>query len=291
MKKHYLDLNQFIFLFSILIFSNQAFSQQFSFQLMFEDAVGNQDSLIIGYDMNGTNDIDLVFNEENIINLPLNSTFDVRISNEWQNRYYNTIPGTFHTKKQIIETACDSWFSLNCIDIYSNNWPVTITWDSTLFDNECLNGSVFTSITPGGWWDTGGFRAELLASNSYTFSPNFDFVNENYSYINDSGDTLNVFWLQFADSTLLSAQIEENYENQISIFQDIVNNVLVVKLDPLEYKVEKIELFDLTGKLQETNICDSVIDISKIESGMYFINIIIEDRKTINRKIYLNQFN
>lgn len=255
---------------------------------MFEDAIGNKDSLTIGYDVNGTNDIDLVFNEENIINQPLNLAFDVRISNEWQNRYYSASPGTFHTKKQIIQEACDAWFSLNYVDIYCNNWPVTITWDNALFDNACLNGSVFTSINPGGWWDTGGFRAELLASNSFTFSPNFNFFNENYAYINNSGDTLNVFWLQFADSTLLTNQIEENYLYNISIFQDIPNQTLTIKSDLFIGQIKKVNLVDMAGKQHEKPLFGMNINISTLETGLYYINLTSENGNIIRRKIYIN---
>ncbi len=61
-------------------------AQEFSFTLNFEDALGNTDSLIIGYDNNGTDGIDAAFGEVNIISVPYNSGIDVRISDEWWNR-------------------------------------------------------------------------------------------------------------------------------------------------------------------------------------------------------------
>ena len=61
-------------------------AQEFSFQMYFEDAAGNKDTLTIGYDPNGTDTIDAQFGEANIISTLPDSAFDLRITNEWYNR-------------------------------------------------------------------------------------------------------------------------------------------------------------------------------------------------------------
>ena len=37
----------------------------------------------------------------------------------------------------------------------AKQWPVTASWDATLFEALCIEGSFLTSITPNGWWDVG----------------------------------------------------------------------------------------------------------------------------------------
>ncbi|MCE9540441.1 MAG: hypothetical protein K8R85_14670, partial [Bacteroidetes bacterium] len=133
MKKLFLVLFAFFYLTLVK-------GQQFSFQMKFADAVGNTDSIIMGYDINATDTIDALFGEINIIGLPLDTSLDVRISNEWYYRNYLNTNGTYQTKKQIIYKNCTNfWYSVQSIDILTKHWPVTMTWDSTLFMDSCRN--------------------------------------------------------------------------------------------------------------------------------------------------------
>lgn len=64
--------------------------EEFSFELYFEDALGNKDTVILGYDPNATDVIDITFGEVNILSQPWGSNFDVRIGD----RSYETNNGT-----------------------------------------------------------------------------------------------------------------------------------------------------------------------------------------------------
>jgi hypothetical protein len=184
----------------ILTLSQIAQGQEFSFQMYFQDSAGNKDTLTMGYDINATDSIDAAFGETNIISTPLSSGLDVRITNEWYNR--PQLAGTFHTKKQIVDSKD---FPIITIDIYTNHWPVS--WDNSQFNNSCRNGSFFTSINPGGWWDTGSpsnlNKVDFISTNQVTFTSNggYGYFNDAYEYINSSNDTIPVFWLLFGDST------------------------------------------------------------------------------------------
>src|SRR5690554_219642 len=94
-------MKKLIFISVLLCFYQISEAQTFQFQMFFEDAIGNKDTLTIGYDLNGTELIDSSFGEENIIGIPLDSTFDVRISDA----FYNYGNATFHTKKQILPNS------------------------------------------------------------------------------------------------------------------------------------------------------------------------------------------
>ena len=175
-----------IFVLIIQLFTSLIYCQEFEFKFYFEDSQGNHDTLTIGYDIDASDSIDTEFNEENIILKPLNPVFDVRISDEWSSRRNNK-EGTFHTKKQILaKRDCYEMYPINNIDILTNNWPVKIFWDSTLFFDECIDGSLFTSFTPGRWWDTGGQLAILRKTGSISITPWEPNYTKNRNYINVS---------------------------------------------------------------------------------------------------------
>ena len=271
----------------ILISTHLAVGQEFSFQMYFEDAIGNKDTLTIGFDINGTDTIDTEFGEVNIISIPVDTALDVRISNEWQNRLYQNIPGTFHTKKQIIKKKeCGVWYSLNSIDIITNNWPVYVHWDSTSFSDTCLNGSLFTSVMPGGWWDTGGFREVLIGSNSLSFEPNYPNYDDYYGYINDNNDTIDVFWQTFGDSTILILGTEEFVINKnINIYPNPTINNITIQLIDQDLRIEDIQVFSINGKSQPIMVTGKNIDLSRIPNGLYIIQLTISNGETITKKI------
>lgn len=101
-------MKQHLVLWFFLILSNIMNGQEFIFEMYFEDAIGNKDTLVIGYDINATDSIDSVFGEKNIISVPLDSLFDVRMTDVWLKKSSAPIPsqeyGSFHTKKQIVVT-------------------------------------------------------------------------------------------------------------------------------------------------------------------------------------------
>ena len=257
----------------ILVNSGVLTAQEFSFELFFEDAAGNQDSIILGYDDAATFGVDSTFGETNIISMPYNSGLDVRISDEWINRM-NSVPPTFHVKKQIYNKACPSSFSIPVIDIVTDNWPVTATWDDSLFDNPCRNGSVFTSINPGGWWDTGSpsdlYRIVLGQVNQVTFTSNYDgSYNENYAYINDNSDIIPVYWQTFGDESIILG-ISENDKTDLKIFPNPANDVLNYQINSFQI-VSKIKIFDINGRKQNTSHSGNSLDLMNLVSGIYFI--------------------
>ncbi len=262
-------------------------AQTFQFQIYFEDANGNKDTLTIGYDVNGTEFIDPSFGETNIIGIPLDSTFDVRISDA----FFNNDNATFHTKKQILPDSCSGWwFPVVSIDIKSKNWPVTATWDNSLFNNDCRIGSVFTSFHPGGWWDVGGFasdlnRVELANANQVTFTSNYNPTsgyNEKYAYINSLNDTIPVFWMAFGDSTLITLGVEsipvefKSYPNPVKDFFHIDTSTDFIK---------NVRLVDMAGRGKIVEFKNGYIDMSNFKSGYYLMIINWEDGKTSNLKI------
>lgn len=272
----------------LLILVNYSFltAQEFSFEIIFEDSAGNKDSIIIGYDEAATFGIDSSFGEINIINIPYSAGLDVRISDEWRKRESSNQP-TFHTKKQIYQKACPNNFNIPVIDIVTDNWPVTATWDNSLFNDMCRNGSVFTSINPGGWWDTGSpsnlYRVVLSEINEATFTSNYDGnFNPAYAYMNDNGDIVPVYWQTFGNRTILSTS--ENYETDIKIFPNPTNDLLHYEIDNTEL-ISEINIYDLNGRKQNRQHSDNSLDLKMLSSGIYFIEFLFKENRKEMRQI------
>ncbi len=261
-------------------------AQDFSFQLFFRDAAGNKDTITLGYDLLATDSIDASFGETNIISTPLNSGLDVRITNEWRNRsFHNNTPGTFHTKKQITFHDCaNPSIIAQSIDIYTQNWPVTAIWNSSLFSDPCRDGSVFTSIVAGGWWDTGSpsnlSQNILKTRDSITFSSNIAHpYSDAYSYIKGN-DTIPVFWQAFGDrSTIINISVQEptKAKNNLKVFPNPVNESFSIEVSQEFGTIENVQIISLLGQSVMVANKISDINISKLSQGLYLV--LVTDNK------------
>ncbi len=270
-----------------------SYSQEFSYQMFFEDAAGFKDSITLGYDITATDSIDATFGEINIISTPLDSNLDVRISDEWFNSTYLSTVGSYHTKKQIVKNMCSSWFSISSIEISTDYWPVTATWDSSLFTDSCRLGSVFTSMSPGGWFDVLGpsnlHQAKLKFGNEITFTSNVhdsEFSWNNYYYINQSNDSIPFFWHTYGGYSLLSIGIDElNSSDLISLSPNPVSNLLQINYNIDDIKIKQIKIFDILGKEQWINWKDNTIDLSRVQKGLLIVQITLDNNQSFTYKI------
>lgn len=281
-----------------LFLSYFSFAQEFSVELFFQDAAGNQDSIILGYDNSATNGIDSAFGETNIIATPYNTGLDVRISDELKARttYPNPLAPTYHTKKQIFQKNCPVSFSIHGIDIVTDNWPVTLTWDSSLFNNDCRNGTVFTSINPGGWWDTSSpsaytssfWRVELLNQNQVVFDDNTYYSSAstpNYSYMSDDNRVVSVFWFTFGNESQLLSTKDDKLSNVI-IYPNPTSNEVKIDLGTMNLEVQTIELLDINGKSSKIALDkNNLIHLKNYKSGIYFVRLQFKNGQTLMKKI------
>ncbi len=127
--------------------------EEFSFQLYFEDAAGNRDTITLGYDPLATDTIDIAFGEENLINQPWNdSVLDVRITDKMLHILYGQSElETYHTKKQIVESYCmaTSWEGRRVfVDVKNAVFPITMSFDTQLYQDSCVNGSTMDVLDP-----------------------------------------------------------------------------------------------------------------------------------------------
>jgi len=285
-------MKKIFILLSILIFCQIAKGQEFTFHMYFEDAIGNKDTLILGYDLTATDSIDPAFGEINIISNSIDTALDVRVTNEWPNRYYLGMPGTYHTKKQIVKNNCENWsFSNSNIDIYTKHWPVTASWDSVLFFDNCRNGSVFTQVLPNLWWDCSSgqsdfFRVALISKSHITFTSNVgNGFDPNGGYINESGDTISFFWQAIGDSTLLSAGVKEVEKSiPIIIYPNPATDRIIIENETTN-KITQVQLFDFSGQKVSLTMNNNEINVSNLDNGIYLMQVLFSSGQIQNRKI------
>ena len=249
-----------------------SYGQNFSFTMHFIDAIGNTDSLIMGSDPQGTDTIDPQFNEINILNAPYHSGLDIRAGNQWflENFGFTDLP--FETKKQIVHESCNGFAGLNEIieiNVVTDNFPVNITWNRPLFHDPCKNGSVFTAVHPGGWWDTGGIVYGLSAAGSGYFD------RSQYYFMHES-DTVFVYWLAFGDSTMLSTGVfsPSPTASDYIVFPNPSSGIFQIEENVSAKPISSIQLYNYSGDLILQSSPSDKIDLSDLPKGLYFLAIL-----------------
>ena len=247
-------------------------AQEFSFELYFEDALGNRDTLVLGYDPLATDSIDVAFGEENIIAQPWDSVFEVRISDYYdKNQVGEQV--SFNSKKCIQNKSSQPYFLTNRIeiDIHAKYLPIRITCDSTDLESPERRGTFITSMLPGGWFDTGGFVTNLFYNPQTLIDlagfeswPLYPF---NYYYLEES-DSVFVCWSSIADSNV----------NTSNILESSIDKIIKISPNPVSSN-EKITInaqgnytiVDIQGKaIQKGIIENNSVQLIYVESGIYF---------------------
>jgi hypothetical protein len=136
-----------------ICFISRLEAQEFVLKLRIEDSLGNRDTLEIGYDAMASDSLDENLGEVNIKDQEWNGEFDVRFTNIWDDGIFNG--PELQTKRWIGKLSCEDWKRnmLIKLDVMTRGWPVTVRWDSTRMQNECLNYSVMTDKWVMNWFD------------------------------------------------------------------------------------------------------------------------------------------
>ncbi|MFW6222101.1 MAG: T9SS type A sorting domain-containing protein [Bacteroidota bacterium] len=286
------------------------YGQEFSYSMYFEDSLGNKDTLVIGYDINGDTDVILSeFGEENIADTPWDPEFDVRISNRVDTDYYQSSDEPlFHTKKKIVERDCGQDYvhpdirSYVAIDIKTDNWPVTLSWDSSLFENFCRSKSLFTSWGPETWWDAGqspsGFEWVLLnEQGQLEFYANYwdnydDYLDQpvetsGYYIINDS-IPIATYWMVFrnpTEATKINDKVNSKTWN--IVYPNPTNGSDLINVKDDFGEIEHVKLLNIQGYtviFQKS----STLDIGHLPNGLYVLEILSKDGDKIFNKVIKN---
>lgn len=257
-------------IFILLAFAScSMIAQDFSFDLIFVDGIGNRDTLVLGFDTNAGDSIDSAFGEKNIKSEKWDSIFEVRIGNE-----------ELETKTQIKDNFCEEerfWCSSD-LYVLCKNWPLIIYWNSELLRNGCSEYSVLTDCHPGGWFDTEHTFIATLAEQDTVIIKN-DLVY--YHTVNE--DTIRNFFIDIGNEGKYGAMygpwdsghIGINSESQIvETYPSPTSDILNIRTKGSIIK--NLKLYDLKGKLILTKSkteSNSELDLSELTSGIYILCI------------------
>lgn len=89
-------------------------------------------------------------------------------------------------------------------------------------------------------------------------------------------------WTVFSEDCVSIGINEEKIVEGISIYPNPTTGILRIQS---KKSIEKIEVYDTLGRLITFESNNNVIDISKVNRGVYFINIIDENRYVSNKRI------
>jgi hypothetical protein len=280
---------------------------QFEFKLYGQDALGNRDSVTIAYDTRARRQyLDTIFGEVET-RQPFNNIFEMRVL---------VIDSLFRqriSKKSVVR------YSGNCSPtggseyvklVYKvRNLPVTLSWDSTLFQprnpnlpQRCYGTSIlFASeriyaadcVRPN-------YMPTRLSQTS-SFIEYFDPVRANICYdqfivdnrnIGGIVDTLQNNTILFNSNGLTSIETPP-MEEEISVFPNPCIEKLTLQLE-IPVSVSQIQIFNVLGALLKSeNYSDSYdqlnVDVSNLQSGIYIAVIQSKDGKIWRTKFVKQQ--
>jgi Secretion system C-terminal sorting domain len=178
--------NKTVFLFGFLSFLitnilSAQNSPQFSMPMWFEDAIGNKDTIIIGYDTTASFEKFNTLLGEKLLQNPFDSVFDVRVThgdNSFKEGFSKTIIG-----------HCEKYPNVNCfvsegikIIINAKYYPIKVSWDiDKLVQNSCHRGSLLSPDTEifllENWWDARAYHCAAYKNqiiDDFSYETNID---------------------------------------------------------------------------------------------------------------------
>lgn len=274
--------------FLIQLIAIEVYSQEFSFPLYFEDATGNRDTLILGYDPNATDSIDPEFGEINIVDQPWKDQLDVRTGEvkyygDWEN-----VAPLYESKIQIVEKMCNFEQKINIV-AWCNHFPLIIKWDTSLFkNNNCVTGSLLNT-----WqyfeWDVVYGKTAFLSPDFFAFQSDsliIDSIAEGItpSVYTDGEKTIIMLWFSFADTATLPPVGVDELTDQESfiIYPNPVRTSTTVSfgINQIHTFNNRLMVFDLYGKeISSFEFHNNFFTIkSPADKGVYIVKMFVNNK-------------
>lgn len=262
MKKLVLLLLSFYF--------HQGFSQEFSFQLYIEDAIGNIDSIVIGYDPNATQGLDTAFGEIDISSETWDTIIDVRALSLWATE----VPQfKYSITEKLLEPFCFS--SSDQFAILTEHWPVKISWDSIAFSNLCptyiqLSNNEVALYGDVTCWTDDFTYTDLRSVSSVIFQTATP-KNQMCFGVENIPDLAKVCFITFTQGMGL----EDEETQQLTLFPNPATSTLTIELAAGSGHYAAT-ICNAQGQLVYHSTFDierSIFDISSFSNGIYFLTL------------------
>ena len=265
----------------ICLVSKLSFSQTFSFEMYFEDATGQKDTLTFGYDATATDSIDASFQEVNIISQSWSNQFEARIC-VFETPYFSgdesdTASVVGHLKKQIKKEDClDQSLYVSLIQLNNAVYPVSISWDHSLFTDQCRSNSIITDWHPGGWFDA------IIGNNPEypTILKDLDsafYTHTSTHHIDNNQDTTDVLFFALGNINQVFVELKE-LEEDMSIYPNPTTGIINFNLNGNQH-IQSVKLIDVHGHRFNTPVISNGIDLSEFSSGIYFMEVQFDSGK------------
>ena len=273
-------MKKWIFILICLV-STFSFSQTFSFEMYFEDATGQKDTITFGYDATATDSIDASFQETNIITQPWSNQFEARIcvfeTPYFSGEEFDTASVVGHLKKQINTEDClDQSLYVSVIQLNNVVYPVTISWDHSLFTDQCRSNSIITDWHPGGWFDA------IIGNNPQypTILKDLDtafYTHTSTHHIDNNQDTTDVLFFALGNINQVFVGLKE-LEEDMSIYPNPTTGMINLNLNGNQH-IQSVNLIDAHGHRFNTPVISNGIDLSEFSSGIYFMEVQFDSGK------------
>ena len=274
------------------------YAQQFSAKLVFKDALNNKDSVIIGYDPSATNGIDAALGEIDVSTTSLNAVMDVRLSDHISSSISSEQCGkqtanyTYMSKKQIVNSSCGFYLpngnsSIHSILIKCKHYPLTITWNPTLFNTICNQNVLITDLQPYGWFDLPCNGASAVV-NFKDYSSLVRNPNPYPQYLVQGNDTLYIMY--YASSFALAVNKNNFVTPNIKVYPSPSNGIVRLEMLNTNINEHTLRLTNILGKDEKFDLLNDETDIlslniNHLKNGVYFLHVFNKDRLIHTKKI------
>ncbi len=142
-----------------------------------------------------------------------------------------------------------------------------------------------------GFWDSSNPATHFgdeFSNNTWVTVPEYGTCD--FYWVEFSGPTFNTEFCSNQDGPLtihfldsVYSDVENNLESKIDIFPNPASETIFISSDN---KIQSVEIYDVNGRLiLFRNKSESEMDISKLDSGVYFVEIMIDDKQIIEKLI------
>ena len=264
---------------------NGAFGQvlepMIKFDLYFEDAIGNRDTVTYGFDSLASENINPAFGEFNLRYTAFDSVFEVRGADKSGYQFQsNPIVAGY------LSNFCDVYpiVKYQSMVIYPKHWPVTIRWGSSYVEHECYDWTLFTRHWGYLFHPSPGYTDIRYLRKQSRLTIYKEYMQQTKSYYNsrlepiEGGiqDTVYNMWVGLSGNEATSAISDPDFGKELAVFPNPAVDVLQVQLPSglAQNEIAQIACIDILGKRVQLSAWKGTdqlleLDVSGLPAGTY----------------------